>query len=63
MSTGASKAASDARIAAGQDRTDRMMSEDKLKREKLRSQNLFIRQLRAQQQGGIFNQGLSDTLG
>lgn len=63
MSTGASQAASDARQAAAMDRKDRLMYEQNLKREKERNQSLFIRQLRAQQQGGFFYQGPSDTLG
>lgn len=63
MSSSADSAAAGANRAAKSDRELRMLTDEKLKRDKIRNQNLFIRQLRAQQAGGIFSQMPGDTLG
>ena len=63
MSSKANKASKAANEAAQSDRELRMIQEEKLKREKMRAQNLFIRQLRGQSGGGFFQSGPSDTLG
>ena len=63
MSTGASKASKDAMKAAELDKAQRLQYESELKRDKMRTQSLFIRQLRGQQTGGFFSQGPGNTLG
>jgi len=63
MSSSSSKASKDAANAAQSDKSLRLAAEDKLKREKMRAQNLFIRSLRGQSGGGFFSAGPSDTLG
>lgn len=66
MSTGRSeskRAARRAEAAAATDRQTRLKSEDRLKREKARSQQLFVRQLRARLGGGFFESQTRDTLG
>ncbi len=63
MSSGASKASKDAQTAAQADRQLRLKAEEQLRRDKMKTQNLFIRQLRGAQGGGFFGQGPSDTLG
>lgn len=57
MSTGRSEAKRSERRAneaAQIDKTQRLQTEERLKKERERSQKLFIRQVRARQGGGFF---------
>jgi hypothetical protein len=63
MSSGASKASKDAMSAAASDKALRLKAEEQLKRDRMKTQNLFIRQLRGQQGGGFFGAGPGSTLG
>lgn len=63
MSSGGGQASRDARNAAQSDKSMRLKMEDNLKRDKMRTQNLFIRQMRAGQGGGFFTSPPGDTLG
>ena len=49
--------------AAAADREARLSAEERLKRERERSQGMFIRKIRARSGGGFFSSGTSDTLG
>ena len=66
MSTGrsaAKRAQAGAESAARESDLARGLAEDKTKKERDRAQRLFIRQVRASQGGGFFEQKQRDTLG
>jgi len=63
MSSVGGTASKDALDAAKSDRALRLETEDRLKRDKMKTQNLFIRQMRGQQGGGFFTAPPGDTLG
>jgi len=66
MSTGrsaAKRAAKNAENASEIDKVQRIQAEDRLKKEKERSQKLFIRQLRARKSGGgFFEEGQTSSM-
>lgn len=66
MSTGrgeAKRAERRAEEASRQARQEREQLQAKTRKEKLKSQQLFMRQVLARQRGGFFSSGQSDKLG
>ena len=59
----AKRAVRDAEFSAAESRNLRLGAEDRLRKEKEKSQRLFIRQLRSRLGGGFFESSTRETLG